>query len=136
MMVELNEHIKGGVRAGSYTPKKGEKVAAVFSEDGAWYRALVLKVSATAAEVRFVDYGNTEEVPLRNIAPLETSAALSHAPFAREATLALLGPAAQDYQSSVRAGDLPPIFNAPHTQHAPPSFPRLARRWPCSRTWS
>ena len=50
--------------SGTYTPLKGELISAKFSEDSAWYRAEVIEVKGRSdgARVRFVDYGNVEDV--------------------------------------------------------------------------
>ncbi|KAI0476527.1 tudor domain-containing protein [Xylariaceae sp. FL0804] len=54
-------------------PKTGEYVAAKFSADGQWYRARVRSNdrSAKAAEVVFIDYGNSEMQPWSNLRPLD-----------------------------------------------------------------
>ena len=48
--------------SGTYTPVVGELICAKFSADGTWYRAEVLQVKDGGASVRFVDYGNTDDV--------------------------------------------------------------------------
>uniref|UniRef100_A0A8C4UH98 Tudor domain containing 1 n=2 Tax=Falco tinnunculus TaxID=100819 RepID=A0A8C4UH98_FALTI len=51
-----------------------EPCCAFFSDDGNWYRALVQNVtSCGTAKVCFVDYGNTEEVPLDKIRQISSS---------------------------------------------------------------
>lgn len=45
---------------GSYTPKRGDLVAAQFQEDKQWYRARVERVQKGLAHVCYVDYGNKE----------------------------------------------------------------------------
>lgn len=42
--------------------ERGQKVVALFSEDGAWYRGYVEKVMGEQCKVRFVDYGNSDIV--------------------------------------------------------------------------
>ncbi|XP_072196371.1 tudor domain-containing protein 1 [Excalfactoria chinensis] len=55
-------------------PEKGEPCCALFSGDGNWYRALVENiVSDRVVQVRFVDYGNVEEVPVDNIRQIPSS---------------------------------------------------------------
>ena len=51
------------------TPREGDFVVALFSQDEQWYRALVTKVcdNAKSCHVRFVDYGNSETVPMENL---------------------------------------------------------------------
>ncbi|KAL8920685.1 MAG: hypothetical protein Q9172_004399 [Xanthocarpia lactea] len=53
-------------------PKTGEILAAKFSEDGEWYRARIRRNDreAQTSEVLFIDYGNTESVPWKNIRAL------------------------------------------------------------------
>ncbi|CAH1803308.1 unnamed protein product, partial [Owenia fusiformis] len=49
----------------------GQACAALYSSDGAWYRAKVTKVSGSKATVCFVDYGNSEEVAKDSLKCLE-----------------------------------------------------------------
>ncbi|KAK3749426.1 hypothetical protein RRG08_003275 [Elysia crispata] len=53
--------------------RPGSICAAKFSEDEAWYRGVVQTVSNGEAQVYFVDYGNTESVPLSLICRLSAS---------------------------------------------------------------
>ena len=48
----------------------GRSCVARFSEDEAWYRAIVKEVSAESAKVLFIDYGNSDGVPLCDIREL------------------------------------------------------------------
>lgn len=44
------------------------------SDDGNWYRALVENIiSDRVVQVRFVDYGNVEEVPVDNMRQISSS---------------------------------------------------------------
>lgn len=56
---------ESGIPAASIKP--GETVAAKFSVDGLWYRARVLARSEGGARVRFLDYGNEEDVSASDI---------------------------------------------------------------------
>uniref|UniRef100_A0A8C6JC26 Uncharacterized protein n=1 Tax=Melopsittacus undulatus TaxID=13146 RepID=A0A8C6JC26_MELUD len=57
-----------------FKPENGEPCCAFFSGDGYWYRALVQNVcSGGTVKVRFVDYGNVEEVPLDKIRQISSS---------------------------------------------------------------
>ena len=42
----------------------GDVCCAQFSEDNQWYRAVVEENTASALTVRFIDYGNTETLPI------------------------------------------------------------------------
>lgn len=57
---------------GSYTPKKGDLCAALFT-DGLWYRAKVEKVTNTTVHVNFVDYGNKEATSISRLAALPST---------------------------------------------------------------
>jgi len=48
-------------------------LVSIFSGDGRWYRAVVLKVSQSTVEVLYADYGNIETVPLSNVLPITDS---------------------------------------------------------------
>ncbi|NXF97342.1 TDRD1 protein, partial [Eubucco bourcierii] len=55
-------------------PVTGEPCCAFFSDDGNWYRALVQNITSHGnIKVHFVDYGNTEEVPLDKIRQISSS---------------------------------------------------------------
>lgn len=61
---------------GAYRPKPGDICAAIFSEDGLWYRARVDKVNAAekTVDVTYIDYGNKAVVKLANeVAALPSS---------------------------------------------------------------
>lgn len=57
----------------SFQPRVGDWVSAKFSQDGQWYRGQVLrnKPQQKAREIKFVDYGNIEDVPVANVKPLD-----------------------------------------------------------------
>uniref|UniRef100_A0A8C3QF86 Tudor domain containing 1 n=1 Tax=Cyanoderma ruficeps TaxID=181631 RepID=A0A8C3QF86_9PASS len=57
-----------------FEPENGDPCCAFYSEDGNWYRGVVQNVTSDGSvRVRFVDYGNTEEVPLDNIRQISAS---------------------------------------------------------------
>ena len=51
--------------------QKGTVCCAQFSDDDAWYRAIVEQVSGGCATVRFVDFGNTDVSALKHLRRLE-----------------------------------------------------------------
>ena len=54
-----------------WTPNLNSVCAALYEEDGVWYRALVVEVvSESKCKVHFVDFGNTELVDANFIQPL------------------------------------------------------------------
>ena len=67
--------------------RPGQLCCAKYSEDGAWYRAVITKVDEKIT-VRFVDYGNYDTVEANNILPLPASLA-GHPAFA--STYQLIG---------------------------------------------
>ena len=70
----------------STTPEKGDAVCCQFSEDEQWYRARVLSVEGGKCEVLFVDFGNTEVVPVTKLRTLIKSLC-SHPPLSFECFL-------------------------------------------------
>lgn len=77
LMEEFSLHHKSPIAAGttSFIPRTGDLVSAKFSQDGAWYRALIRKVSPglKEAQVSFVDYGNKESVKFKDLRPLDAT---------------------------------------------------------------
>lgn len=59
--------------SGTLQPKVGDWVCAKFSGDGQWYRGQVLrnKPAQKTREIKFVDYGNVEDVPFADTRPLD-----------------------------------------------------------------
>ena len=60
---KLMEEFRGSMESepplpGSYTPKRGDMCAAIFSADGQWYRAKIEKIDGSKITVFFIDYGN------------------------------------------------------------------------------
>ncbi|RWS27604.1 staphylococcal nuclease domain-containing protein 1-like protein [Leptotrombidium deliense] len=84
---------------GSYQIKKNEVCAAKFSADGQWYRAKVEKISkSNSAEVLFIDYGNREEVAIKDLAPLPSSKFSTSDLSAKEYGLAIASLPASDLE--------------------------------------
>ncbi|KFV74713.1 Tudor domain-containing protein 1, partial [Dryobates pubescens] len=55
-------------------PENGEPCCAFYSADGNWYRALVQNTASQGnVQVQFVDYGNSEQVPLDKIRQISPS---------------------------------------------------------------
>jgi len=52
-------------------PSQNQLVRAQFTEDDQFYRAKILKIHGNEAEVRYVDYGNSERIPLSRLSKLE-----------------------------------------------------------------
>ena len=47
--------------------QKGDAFLANFSDDGKWYRAVVVESDAENVKVRFIDFGNAESIPISDI---------------------------------------------------------------------
>ncbi|KPA84616.1 hypothetical protein ABB37_01140 [Leptomonas pyrrhocoris] len=91
----IQDLINRTVAGAEYTPKKGERVIAQYSGDKTWCRAQVLKAPRESkVEVQFIDFGNTESVPLKNIRAVprgpEYAAVRDTPAFAKQARLAYL----------------------------------------------
>lgn len=52
------------------TPRVGNACCAMFTEDDGWYRAEITNVSENAVEVNYIDYGNSEKLPLSRLKKL------------------------------------------------------------------
>ena len=52
---------------------QGSLCAAIFSEDGCYYRGQIISVKDGSVEVYFIDYGNKERVEFSKLMPLEDS---------------------------------------------------------------
>lgn len=57
----------------SFSPRVGDWVSAKFSGDGQWYRGQILRnrPQQKVREIKFVDYGNIEDVAFANVKPLD-----------------------------------------------------------------
>lgn len=76
LMEELGAHHRNAGPAGpGFTPRGGDYVSARFSADGAWYRAQVKRsqVQQKRAEVRYIDYGNSENLAWTELRPLDAT---------------------------------------------------------------
>ncbi|XP_041369148.1 tudor domain-containing 6-like isoform X2 [Gigantopelta aegis] len=71
LQAELNQAVANLPTVG-LSPQVGDYVVAQFSEDQQWYRAKVEIISDTKLSVFYVDFGNKEDVELKNIRPLPT----------------------------------------------------------------
>uniref|UniRef100_A0A663MQ48 Tudor domain containing 1 n=1 Tax=Athene cunicularia TaxID=194338 RepID=A0A663MQ48_ATHCN len=70
--IELDSYCKSCENR-PFKPKLGEACCARFSGDGHWYRALVLQIYQSVVKVLYVDYGNTETLPLSEVLPITDS---------------------------------------------------------------
>ncbi|KAF9104700.1 hypothetical protein BGX27_009982 [Mortierella sp. AM989] len=73
MMKDLGIHHKNSSSAPeNWKPKTNEIVSAKFTEDNQWYRAKVIRnvAESKSVEVVYVDYGNSETIPLSRVCPL------------------------------------------------------------------
>ena len=72
-LIELTEKIEQLYGAASLADMKldtaevGMPCCALYSEDGAWYRAIIRDIQATQANVQFVDYGNSGQVDVSTL---------------------------------------------------------------------
>ncbi|GFR68044.1 tudor domain-containing protein 1 [Elysia marginata] len=81
-------------------PSTGAACAAVFSEDSAWYRALITCVEGDSLKVTFIDYGNGDKVQKNSVKPL-TSALLINEPLSFKCQFSDLGPLSEQAQKKL-----------------------------------
>ncbi|OZJ04390.1 hypothetical protein BZG36_02420 [Bifiguratus adelaidae] len=97
-------HRNGGAANPGYRPKHGELVSAKFTEDDQWYRAKVRKVTSDTVDVIYVDYGNSETLPISRVRPLPGQfTALPHQ--AQEAVLSFVKIPKQEEDYGAEAND-------------------------------
>ncbi|KAI9299095.1 hypothetical protein K502DRAFT_298660 [Neoconidiobolus thromboides FSU 785] len=70
MMAEFSIHHSTPISNNNFSPKVNLICSAKFSLDNQWYRAKVKRISGGKAEVLYIDYGNSELVPLSNLRPI------------------------------------------------------------------
>jgi len=58
-----------------------EKVQAKFSEDGRWYNAVIRGMKADLYNVHYIDYGNSEYVPIASLKKFATNDAVKGEPI-------------------------------------------------------
>ncbi|GAB5593132.1 hypothetical protein Unana1_08032 [Umbelopsis nana] len=102
LMAEFADHHKKHTEPSVPKPRNGEVVSAKFTEDDSWYRAKVRKSSPAGVEVIYVDYGNSETIPLSRIRALPPKfSTLPHQ--AQEATLSFVKAPNKDQDYGVEA---------------------------------
>ncbi|KFZ54349.1 Tudor domain-containing protein 1, partial [Antrostomus carolinensis] len=71
LQVSLNEYCDKYPSSPSFRPAAGSVCCAQFTEDNLWYRAAVLSyVSEDTVLVAYIDYGNSEVLPLTRLRPI------------------------------------------------------------------
>ena len=72
LMQDINHHYTrlGANEELLSSPSPGDPCCAQFSEDGCWYRGLVLGTQSKGVTVQYVDYGNSETLPITKIKKL------------------------------------------------------------------
>lgn len=89
--------------------KNGEAIVAKFSADGRWYRAKILFIHKTNAQVdvRFIDYGNEQLVDIKDVRKLIGNAAsvAKSPPAAIEVSLAYVVIPGKDDVCGIPAGE-------------------------------
>lgn len=90
----LQEQLKKSVKANGiapFEPKAGHYCCAKFTQDDEWYRAKVTSRAGSEYSVFFIDYGNSDVVPVSRLKPLDpTLGPKELSPQALECKLAYL----------------------------------------------
>ncbi|KAI8374206.1 uncharacterized protein BYT42DRAFT_575441 [Radiomyces spectabilis] len=101
LMSELSRYFNGRP-AETIRPRKGDLVGAKFTEDNDWYRAKVRKVTSDSADVLYIDYGNSEMIPLSRLRTLPDRFKTLK-PQAQEAVLSFVKSPAKDEDYGIEA---------------------------------
>ncbi|XP_061412110.1 tudor domain-containing protein 1 isoform X1 [Lethenteron reissneri] len=64
-----------------FLPKPGQLCCARYSSNGSWYRARVLACDGELVRVEYPDFGNSEEVGVQDLRPLDGDGHLLRCPF-------------------------------------------------------
>ncbi|XP_062957676.1 tudor domain-containing protein 1 [Cynocephalus volans] len=73
LRAKLLEYLNAQESQPSYRPRIGDACCARYTNDGFWYRAIVLGISDTDVKVLYADYGNIETLPLSRVQPITAS---------------------------------------------------------------
>ncbi|XP_008585588.1 PREDICTED: tudor domain-containing protein 1 [Galeopterus variegatus] len=73
LRAKLLEYCNAQESQPSYRPRIGDACCARYTNDGFWYRAVVLGISDTDVKVLYADYGNIETLPLSRVQPITAS---------------------------------------------------------------
>ncbi|XP_074643884.1 protein tudor-like [Tubulanus polymorphus] len=118
LMVEISSAYNAQ-SASLVNPSAGSPCVAQFSEDEAWYRAIVKKISGNTATVQFIDYGNCEEKDIHQLKELNAQIAKAPA-FAINCSLGSSIPDTSDNTDKLfRATDTKELFATFNNNIAP-----------------
>lgn len=72
-MDAINEHYSNMDKSSRCvtSPKVGHACVTVFEEDNLWYRARIESISNNDVNVRFIDYGNTQQAKVSDLKEIE-----------------------------------------------------------------
>ncbi|KAM4636974.1 tudor domain-containing protein 1 [Discoglossus pictus] len=73
VMLEMGAYGHTEKGSNQFRPSVGDACCAKFSEDGQWYRAVVLDTSDSSVTVAYADYGNIERLPISSLLPIKES---------------------------------------------------------------
>ncbi|KAF9962841.1 hypothetical protein BGZ65_007643 [Modicella reniformis] len=94
LMSNLSVHYKNSSTSPEgWKPSSHEIISAKFTEDNQWYRAKIVRQipESKSVEVVYIDYGNSETIPLSNVRPLPPQFGVKNLPQqAHEAVLAFV----------------------------------------------
>ncbi|XP_073540761.1 tudor domain-containing protein 1 isoform X2 [Phyllobates terribilis] len=73
VMMDIYQYCSTETDVHNYRPSAGDPCCAKFTEDGQWYRAVVLEVQDSSAKIAYADYGNVEVRPFSCLLPMKKS---------------------------------------------------------------
>lgn len=89
LMDEMLVHYSN-MTAVSVTPIKGAMCAALFGDDGSWYRARIISSADDEVTLFYLDYGNTDTVSVEQIQPIKDEYRVLPAQAIKCATIATI----------------------------------------------
>ncbi|XP_053548968.1 tudor domain-containing protein 1 [Bombina bombina] len=73
VMLQIAEYSSAEMNKESLKLSIGGACCARFTEDGQWYRAVILDISESVVQVAYADYGNVESLPVSSLIPIKAS---------------------------------------------------------------
>ncbi|XP_045471417.1 maternal protein tudor-like isoform X3 [Harmonia axyridis] len=87
LMAKIQAYCNSDTTSFLEDPKIDQPCCAQFAHDGQWYRSLIVAVNEDNVKVRYIDYGNEEDVPWQSLKTIKGELLISMRPQAIECCL-------------------------------------------------